>query len=297
MPPSPRTFSLHVIRPLLFLAIVFTASAAEPLQKLEGCTLVEADWADGDSFRIRTAAGKEHTVRLYGADCIEATINDTTDARRLRAQRRYFGLSGYGGSAQASIQYAKQLGMQATDRREELLEKPFTVHTTFADARGDGKFKRIYGFVTTADGKDLAAVLVREGLARAYGVYRETPTGKHADDYRAQLADLELLAARKGRGAWQLTDWETLPAERQAERDEEANLEAAIDGGAELLKASINPNTAARDELMRLPGIGEKTANAIIEHRPFSTLEELDRVPGIGPKTLERITPYTTLDP
>ena len=36
------------------------------------------------------------------------------------------------------------------------LAKPFTVHTAFADARGDGKHKRIYGFVTTADGEDLA---------------------------------------------------------------------------------------------------------------------------------------------
>lgn len=285
------------MRLLFLLALVSAATAAESLQELPDCTLVEAKWADGDSFRIRTAAGKEHTVRLYGADCIEATINDSTDARRLRAQRRYFGLSGYGGSPQASIQYAKQLGMQATDRREELLEKPFTVHTSFADARGDGKFRRIYGFVTTADGEDLAAVLVREGLARAYGVYRRTPAGRHADDYRAELADLELLAARKGRGAWQLTDWETLPAERQAERDEEADLEAAIDGGAEPAKGSIHPNTAARDELMRLPGIGEKTANAIIENRPFSSLEELDRVPGIGPKTLEGIRPYLTFDP
>ena len=57
---------------LIFLfAIVLLVSrgfAAEPLTKLEGCTFVPAEWADGDSFSIRTSDGKEHTLRLYGAD-------------------------------------------------------------------------------------------------------------------------------------------------------------------------------------------------------------------------------------
>ena len=284
-------------RLLLFRARVASAVAAEPLEEIPDCTLVPTDWADGDSFRIVTPSGTEHTVRLYGADCIEADVHDTTDARRLRAQRRYFGISDHGGSSDASIAAAKRFGKLAGERRAELLEKPFTVHTAFADGRGDGKFKRIYGFVTTAGGDDLAAVLVREGLARAYGVYRETPAGMHADDYRAELADLELLAARKGLGVWQLTDWEALPVERRAEREEEASLEAAIDGDSGPAKASINPNTAARDELMRLPGIGEKTANAIIESRPFTSIDELDRVPGIGPVILGKIRPYLVLEP
>ncbi len=281
---------------LLLLVLAGAAMAAEPLTALRGCTLVPTEWADGDSFRIRTAEGTEHTVRLYGADCLEADVHDTTDARRLRAQRRYFGISQHGGSPDASIEAAKRFGKLAGERRAALLADRFTVHTAFADGRGDGKFKRIYGFVRTSDGEDLAAVLVREGLARAYGVYRETPEGLHADDYRGELADLELLAARKGRGVWEITDWDALPGERRAEREEEAELEAAIDGGPELEKASIDPNTAARDELMHLPGIGEKTANAIIEHRPYASIDELDRVPGIGPKTLERIGPFLTLD-
>jgi hypothetical protein len=48
--------------------------------------------ADEDSFQIQTPEGQEHTIRLYGADCIEWHVSDDSDARRLRAQRRYFGI-------------------------------------------------------------------------------------------------------------------------------------------------------------------------------------------------------------
>lgn len=43
------------------------------------------------------------------------------------------------------------------------------MHTAEADARGDANFKRVYAFVVTSDGKDVAEELVRMGLARAYG--------------------------------------------------------------------------------------------------------------------------------
>ena len=257
--------------------------------------LVPTEWADGDSFLVRTADGIEHTVRLYGADCIEWHIGDESDARRLRAQRRYFGISAHGGSAQASIEAAKSFGRAAAERREEVLAEPFTLITSFADARGDGRHKRIYGFIRTSTGEDLATLLVREGLARAFGVYRQTPEGVSKDDWQQELADHELAAASRRAGVWRLTDWESLPAERRAEREEVAQLRGAIDARAEPDLQSIDLNEAARDELMRLPGIGEKTANAIIEfreERPFSSVEELDRVPGIGPATLERIRPF-----
>lgn len=57
----------------------------------------------------------------------------------------------------------------------------------------------------------------------------------------------------------------------------------------------INPNLAARDELMKLPRIGETLANRIIETRdekPFHTAEVLMCVPGIKENTLEKIRPY-----
>ena len=58
----------------------------------------------------------------------------------------------------------------------------------------------------------------------------------------------------------------------------------------------IDPNVADRVAWDRLPGIGPKTAAAILEHRTrhgaFDDAEQLLAVPGVGPKTLDRLRPY-----
>ena len=185
-----------------YLALIPRGLAAEPLTKLEKCSIVPTTWSDGDSFLIRTGDGKDHTLRLYGVDCIEWHVNDDTDARRLSEQRRYFGISEFGGNVPASIELSKGFGKSAAERVGTLLELPFTVYTTFADGRGDGKHQRIYGFVTLSDGRDLAAVLVEEGLARAFGVCRETPDLRLQGEYREAMGDLEFQAAKRGRGIW-----------------------------------------------------------------------------------------------
>ncbi len=284
---------LSRILPLLAAIPMIVGSVlAGELTLLKTCKLMPTEWADGDSFLIQTADGASHTIRLYGADCIEWHVTDETDARRLRAQRRYFGISEFGGSPQASIDAAKGLGKAAAEEVVAVLAKPFTVHTAFTDARGDGKHKRIYGFVTTADGEDLAERLVRLGLARAFGVYRETPTKMSAGDYRAFLQDVELQAAKRGMGVWAKTNWDRLPSERQAEREEDADLNLATARPKLASGTRINPNTASRDELMKLPGVGEATVNRIIEARPFKKSQDLLNVEGIGPKTLLRLTPF-----
>lgn len=222
-------------------------------------------------------------------------MTDDTDARRLRAQRRYFGIAETGGGPEASIRLAKQFGESAATAVRELLREPFTLFTAYSDARGDGRYKRIYGFIVTADGQDLSETLVLLGLARAYGVSRETYKGLTRDEYREQLKDLELIAAREGAGVWNHTIWKNLPKERQLQRDDEREMSLAT-GIAPLRSGELlNPNLAARDELMRLPEIGETLASRIIEGRPYETLDDLLGVDGIGKSTFSKIKIFLAL--
>lgn len=269
---------------MTFLAV------AEDLKTIAGCELLSSDWADGDSFPVRLPDGSEQTIRIYGADCIEWHVNDESDARRLRAQRRYFGIAD--GAPEESISVARGFGEAAGLRTRELLSKPFTIHTAFADGRGDSRFRRIYAFVTTKDGEDLSAVLVREGLARAFGVARRTPDGSSAEEYRSHLADLELTAASSHRGIWAKTNWNRLAEDRREERREEAEIAAAF-----IKKPptnGIDPNTASEEELALLPGVGEVLAKRIIEGRDggtYNSATDLLRVKGIHSKMLEAMIP------
>ncbi|NDG72765.1 MAG: hypothetical protein EBY32_16005 [Proteobacteria bacterium] len=109
----------------LFLASALIIRATDAIQTFSGCTLLEAEWADGDSFPVKLPDGQQVTARLYGADCIEWHVNDETLARRLRAQRRYFGIADT--DAASSMKTARDFGKQAAFRTRELLAKPFTL--------------------------------------------------------------------------------------------------------------------------------------------------------------------------
>ncbi|MBI5325003.1 MAG: helix-hairpin-helix domain-containing protein [Ignavibacteriae bacterium] len=57
----------------------------------------------------------------------------------------------------------------------------------------------------------------------------------------------------------------------------------------------VNLNTASKVELMKLPGIGEKTAIAILEYRQstrFNKPSDIMKIKGIGPKKFEKMREY-----
>ncbi len=57
----------------------------------------------------------------------------------------------------------------------------------------------------------------------------------------------------------------------------------------------VNVNTATAAQLAFLPGIGSKTAVAIVAGRPYASVADLDKVKGIGPKKLAGMRPYVVL--
>jgi competence protein ComEA len=287
------------IRAALITALAILSPLAQaqpaPLESIKDCILIPTEWADGDSFQIQTPDGTQHTIRLYGADCLEYHVNDDTDSRRLRAQRSYFGITTAKPTRSESIEMAIGLGKTAAEYTAKQLERPFTIHTRKQNALGDGKHQRIFAFVDTFEGKDLATELVRQGLARAYGVCNDGPNELSEQRYREILTDFELQAAKLGKGAWNLTNWDKLPAERDIHRIEEEDNEIAQGNGILPPDFRLNPNKASRDDLDRLPGIGETLANRIIEARADALFEEpkdLMRVYKIKQKTLAKFEKY-----
>ncbi|MFN4260639.1 MAG: ComEA family DNA-binding protein [Gemmataceae bacterium] len=64
--------------------------------------------------------------------------------------------------------------------------------------------------------------------------------------------------------------------------------------------APIDINSASREELQRLPGIGPTLSQRIIEERhrrPFASVDDLRRVPGIGAKTVEKLRLHAVVTP
>lgn len=145
------------------------------------------------------------------------------------------------------------------------------------------------------------------GAVEKPGVYRLKPSSR--------LYELIELAKPKNDAAIQfmnlaetLTDGEMIyiPTINEAEQFGIKNeiINSVKAGSLSLSKGGkngsevVNLNTASEEDLIKIPGIGPKTAQKIIDFRrkkgQIRNLKELLEIPGIGEKTIEKIKNYVT---
>jgi competence protein ComEA len=135
-------------------------------------------------------------------------------------------------------------------------------------------------------------------------------------DYRRQsgpfrsIEDLRRVSGVGPKALERLRPWlfVVVPESAEAEESEIVYLEPMAKPVAKTsasrkqvsLTALIDVNQADLAELQKLPGIGPKLSQRIVDERtlrgPFKTVEELRRVSGIGVKTLDRLRPLVTVE-
>ena len=180
--------TLLVVVALLFVSAADARSSpsARRFERLDGCTLAPDPLNDGDSFVVRLPDGRLPTFRLYFVDAAEQHLS----GKRSTRQTRYFRIRS---SRLAAI------GREATAFTARSLAEPFTVVTRWQSNFDEGRY---FAFVQTSDGKDLAELLVRNGLAIPRGERTDTPYGRGSASQVRRLKELERLAQKDRAGGW-----------------------------------------------------------------------------------------------
>ncbi len=112
--------------------------------------------------------------------------------------------------------------------------------------------------------------------------------GEFSDKTENFLNDTTIFNEKKVESKQEVSDFST------------DNKNRIVNNKPTALKGKVNINIAGIKELSKLPGIGEKTAQRIIDYRnksgSFKTYEGLLKVKGIGKKKLEKLKSFIKLN-
>jgi endonuclease YncB( thermonuclease family) len=202
---------------LIFLCLLSLVRADE-WQTLRNCRLMDNESNDGDSFHVK-ADGEERIFRLYFADTPEAESGGYV-TERVTEQAKEFGIT-----EEESV----EMGKKAAAFTRSVLSRPFKVTTRGQNAMGASQLKREYAFIETADGDDLAEMLISRGMARSFG-QAAAPPGESANALRSKYDRLEATARRERVGAW--GDSSAVPTMELSGGEREAQNSGESQGGA-----------------------------------------------------------------
>lgn len=156
--------------------------------------------------------------------------------------------------------------------------------------------KEIFNEGTSVDSKDSKLMTVYiNGEVKNSGVYKLKSESRIEDLVKSAGGFTENANVNKINLAKKLKDEDYIYVEKKL--DEKANgsaagvLKSSNNGSSQSGKIDIN--SASKEELKTIPGIGDVTAQKIIEYREnngrFSSVEDLKKVGRIGEKTLDKM--------
>lgn len=142
------------------------------------------------------------------------------------------------------------------------------------------------------------------GAVKNEGVYELEGDARIIDAIEKAGGTLEIADMKNVNLASKLEDGMKIYIPKQGEEVTNSNQEveeniALENTPKENSKGKININKASKEELDTLPGIGESTAEKIInyrkEHKSFKSIEELKEVKGIGDAKFEEIKDFVDI--
>ena len=138
----------------------------------------------------------------------------------------------------------------------------------------------------------LLAVLLMFGLSTA-SFSRNTDAAKtHAPKPEKNEINLARKTGINGENSCSASD-EKQTTQKPKRKKNNDNAKKIKREAPELPPRVININTATREELISLPGIGKTRADKIIAYRrthgKFNSIDDVGSIDGIGPVTIEKI--------